>query len=252
MGSSSYTDPWQKPPSGNRLKKLELEDAPFLKSSSRKGKLYRTPAVLPLPGLGEMKFLGALIDRLPPSVFDNDAMGLVLRVMWKDYIRFYFLADVLLFLVLYALWIVYVDWTASTTESSSGMTASENIVALALLAVNSLFGLKEIIQSDTFRRLSYFKSPWNVVDLLSIALVYAYIFAVFARGGAENRLVPLVVFATLFLTLKLLAYLRGFGDTGRSSPTPQHTNSAVFFSHVVLGMNINDRVAHFRATSELC
>jgi hypothetical protein len=181
--------------------------------------------VLPLPGLGEMKFLAALIDKMPPSVFDNDAMGLVLRVMWKDHIRFFFLADVVLFLVLYALWIVYVDWTASTAESSSGMTASENIVALALLVVNSIFGLKEIIQSDMFRRRSYFKSPWNFVDLLSIALVYAYIFTIFAIGGAENRLVPLVVFATLFLTLKLLAYLRGFGDTGTSSSTPHHTIS---------------------------
>jgi hypothetical protein len=228
MGSSSYTDPWQKPSSRNGLKNLELEDASFPKSSGRKASMYRTPAVLPLPGLGEMKFLAALIDKMPPSVFDNDAMGLVLRVMWKDHIRFFFLADVFLFLVLYALWIVYVDWTASTADSSSGMSPSENIIALALLAVNSLFGLKEIIQSDMFRRLSYFKSPWNFVDLLSIALVYAYIFASFAGGGASSRLVPLVVFATLFLTLKLLAYLRGFGDTGTLSPTPHPAFSILF------------------------
>ena len=161
-----------------------------------------------------MKFLSALIDKMPPSVFENDAMGLVLRVMWKDHIRFFFLADVILFIVLYALWIVYVDWTASATASSSGMSISEYIIALAMLVINSLFGLKEVIQSDTFRHTSYFKSPWNLVDLLSIALVYAYVFAIFAVGGDGSGLVPLGVFATLFLTLKLLAYLRGFGDTG--------------------------------------
>jgi hypothetical protein len=121
-----------------------------------------------------------------------------------------------------------------------------------LLMINSLFGLKEVIQSDTFRRTSYFKSPWNVVDLLSIALVYAYIFAIFARGEAGSRLVPLVVFATLFLTLKLLPYLRVFGDTGTSSPMPHHTISILYLFHVVLGINNTDRVAHFRVTSELC
>jgi hypothetical protein len=71
-----------------------------------------------------MKFLAALIDKMPPSVFDKDAMGLVLRVMWKDHIRFFFLADVVLIIVLYALWIVYLDWTASTAESSTGMPTS--------------------------------------------------------------------------------------------------------------------------------
>lgn len=165
-----------------------------------------------------MSFLGALIDNTPPSVFDNDAMGLVLRVMWNYHLRRWFLLDFLVYAVFYALWIVYVDWTASTTSRPSGeIGTSERTIAGTLLALNTLFGLKEAAQSArSGRRAAYFRSPWNVVDFLCILLVYSYIFSTVARGGAGSGLVPLVVFTTLFLTLKLLEYLRGFGDTGKS------------------------------------
>jgi hypothetical protein len=137
--------------------------------------------------------------------------------MWYYHLRKWFLLDVCVYLVFYALWIVYVDWTASTTARavSDGMETSEGAIAVSLLILNSLFALKEAVQSArSGGRASYFRSPWNVIDFVCIVLVYSYILVTVTRGGAGNGLVPLVVFATLFLTLKLLAYLRGFGDTG--------------------------------------
>jgi WD40 repeat protein len=209
MGSDSYVDPWLDTSSTKQAGKLDFD--------KQARTLYRIPAVLPLPGLGTMKFLGALIDNTPPTVFENDAMGLVLRVMWYYHLRKWFLLDVCVYLVFYALWIVYVDWTASTTARTvgDGMETSEGAIAVSLLILNSLFALKEAVQSArSGERASYFRSPWNVIDFVCILLVYSYIFFTVTRGGAGNGLVPLVVFATLFLTLKLLAYLRGFGDTG--------------------------------------
>ena len=78
MGSTSYTDPWYIDDSKGHIDKLDFEELDIIKKQKRKGRLFRTPAVLPLPGLGKMRFLGALIDNTPPSVVDNDAMGLVL------------------------------------------------------------------------------------------------------------------------------------------------------------------------------
>lgn len=213
MGSDSYVDPW----SMKHIGKLGFDDMEIIKKKKRKGTLYRIPAVLPLPGLGRMRFLGALIDNTHPAVFENDAMGLVLRVMWYYHLRKWFLLDVCVYLAFYALWIVYVDWTASTTaRASGGMETSEGAIAVTLLVLNSLYALKEAVQSArSGRRAAYFRSPWNVIDFVCILLVYSYIFSTVTRGGAGSGLVPLVVFATLFLTLKLLAYLRGFGDTGK-------------------------------------
>lgn len=162
-----------------------------------------------------MRFLGALIDNTPPSVFENDAMGLVLRVMWYYHLRKWFLLDVFVYAVFYALWIVYVDWTASTTvRATMGIGIPERAIAGTLIALNTLYGLKEAVQSArSGRRAAYFRSPWNVVDFACILLVYAYVLSTVVRGGAGSGYVPLIVFTTFFLTLKLLAYLRGFGDT---------------------------------------
>jgi len=215
MGSTSYTDPWYSKDSKKVSDTLDPEDVDVIKKKKQKGTLYRTPAVLPLPGLGKMRFIGALIDNTPPSVFENDAMGLVLRVMWYYHLRKWFLLDVFVYVVFYALWIVYVDWTASTTaRGATEMNISKVAIAGTLLALNTLFGLKEAVQAArSGRRAAYFRYSWNAIDFICIPLVYSYILSTVVRGGAGSGYIPLVVVTTMFLTLKLLSYLRGFGDT---------------------------------------
>jgi hypothetical protein len=100
MGSFSYTDPWVTTP----LRSLDrTKDEEELNSKLDNGYAYRVPAVLPLPGLGSLKFLSSLLYKVPPTAFDNDAMGLVLRVMWVHYIKKYFLFDLILYLFYFAL-----------------------------------------------------------------------------------------------------------------------------------------------------
>jgi hypothetical protein len=66
-----------------------------------------------------MDFLASLLANVPPSVFDKDAMAIVLRVMWRDHIRKFFLLDTFLFLVYFAFWIVLVELTASSSTALS-------------------------------------------------------------------------------------------------------------------------------------
>lgn len=61
-GSINYLDPWIK------LPLFHSKDESF-------GNVARTPAVLPLPGLGTMEFLSALVGNAPAEAFDNDAMA---------------------------------------------------------------------------------------------------------------------------------------------------------------------------------
>jgi hypothetical protein len=87
-------------------------------------------------------------------------------------------------------------------------------MAIAMLVLNTMYAVKEVFQSGFGRRLAYFKSLWNVVDFVSIALVYSYSISTMARGATGTGIVPLAVITTLLLTLKLLSYLRGFDSTG--------------------------------------
>jgi Ion transport protein len=52
------------------------------------------------------------------------------------------------------------------------------------------------------------------VDFTSIILVYIYGISTITGGGVGTGNVPLAVFTTLLLTVKLLSYLRGFDGTG--------------------------------------
>jgi len=114
------------------------------------------------------------------------------------------------------LWILYVNWTSSTTYQSSpldGRGWEENLISIIVFILNTIFALKEVAESDCFRNKKYLKSWWNFVDLFTIVLVYAYNIAVGFHGFGSGY-VPLAVVTTLLLTLKLLAYLRGFAETG--------------------------------------
>jgi len=171
------------------------------------------PAVLPLPGLGSYQFLKALTVECPPSVFDNDAMELVLRIMWKQHIKSFFLIDFFFFVIFFCLWILFAE--LSTSSSLQNQTLMHSIGG-TLLVLNLLFTLKELVQSNMCREPDYFRSMWNLSDVLALVCVYTYIGMTFfsSSSTAEEILLWVAVFGTFFLTLKFLSYLRGFPFTG--------------------------------------
>jgi len=93
-------------------------------------------------------------------------------------------------------------------ETGNVMTITSSVIAL-----NTLFFFEEMIQSNFFMSRNHFRIWWNVLDLGSIILVYSYIILVNFEGVGNISAVMAVV-TTLFLTLKLIAYLRGFDMTG--------------------------------------
>eukprot|EP00934_Nitzschia_sp_Nitz4_P009346 Nitzschia sp. Nitz4//scaffold208_size52459//21883//26692//NITZ4_006812-RA/size52459-snap-gene-0.6-mRNA-1//-1//CDS//3329541657//9336//frame0 len=200
--SSTYLDPWNMQP---------VAEPP----GDYEAKLTRIPAVLPLPGLGSMSFLSSLVARAPPTAFDNEAMGVVLRVMWERHIRTIYIVDTIVFVCYYGLWIAVVESTAVNLAESDEDNRRVNIaMAAALMTVNSLFAVKECVQSDLGRRPGYFYSMWNQVDIVSIILVYSFgICTELSRRKVQGQ-VPLEVATTLLLTMKLISYLRAFNQTG--------------------------------------
>lgn len=176
-----------------------------------RGSFTRTPAVLPLPGLGRMEFLSSLLVKAPPTVFDNDAMAVVLRVLWKNHVQKYFILDLVLFIAFFILWIVLVDVNSSGSESVS---ASAKLgVAMAVFILNSVFAAKEMVQSGYGRRPGYIRSKWNLVDLLSIGCVWYYTVTACFIDRVEPGREPLAVITSLvrnckhFVTCPGLAWL---------------------------------------------
>lgn len=180
-----------------------------------KAEVFRTPAVLPLPGLGSIRLLSALTAERNAKVFDNEAMGLVLKVMWTKYIRHYFYVDVALYIVFYTLWILFVDMTSSTTHASYRVSkVFVFTIGVVILAINTVFAIKELVQAGWGRNWSYLQCWWNRVDFISNIMVYTTVLLTLIGGGAGHGEVRLAVVTTYFLTAKLLSYLRGFSHTG--------------------------------------
>lgn len=203
-GNNSYTDPWSK--SHESVNKIEqrLSSVKMVKQDG----MMRTPAVLPLPGLGDMGLLACLLASAPPEVFDADAMGIVLRVLWHDHIRIYYHIDCILFVIYYGCWVALIERTLAWEE---GFFSSQNMMMYVVTCFNTLFTLKELMEGRYGTRKNYWHSIWNYFDTISMILVYAFVAEIAFTGDV---LPPLGVAATLFLTIKLLSYLRGFKDTG--------------------------------------
>lgn len=141
-----------------------------------------------------------IIVKLPATAFNNEAMALVLRVMWRRHIRRYFFIDSIVFLVFVCLWILLTEKTSSTTSVSIGIQSGERLTCALVLGMNSLFAAKEAIQSDFGRRPGYLRSIWNWVDLLSIPCVYAYGFVTLFSSEVVPRLIPLAVAINFLMT----------------------------------------------------
>jgi WD40 repeat protein len=213
IGSDSYKDPWlERSHSGRYLEK----STPSMELG-RKNREYisRAPAVLPLPGLGDMDFLASLLMFAPLEVFENEAMAVVVRVVWYNHIRKFFFLDCVIFALYYTSWVALVELTFSNEDSyefNEDSTASW--MASLTIFLNTLFAIKEMMQSRLGNREIYWRSLWNTIDISSIVCVYIYALNVLLPGFIPSAKVPLAVITTLLLTAKVLAYLRGFGDTG--------------------------------------
>jgi hypothetical protein len=155
------------------------------------GKTMRTPAVLPIPGLGTMSFLSALVSNAPAEAFDNEAMALVLHVMWRNHMMKFFILDMAVYVLFFSLWVCLIEPHGDRAD---------NIIAGILLVLNTLNMGRELWQSDFCRNPDYFSSTWNLIDLTSAGLVYGYTIPAMTSGNISN-LVPLAVVTTLLLTL---------------------------------------------------
>ncbi len=115
------------------------------------------PAVLPMPGLGTLDFLSALLSIPDRHVFDNDAMGLVLLVLWTSGIRRYFLVDFTLNIFFNICWVLFVDKTASSTASSKNNMHTVTSLAWLVLFLNTFFIAEQCLRFCRRRGL-YFRS----------------------------------------------------------------------------------------------
>jgi Ion transport protein len=141
-------------------------------------------------------------------------MAVVLRVLWKHHIRRYYYVDCCLFAAFYISWVVLVEMATSSTSTASfklGGTQAGTKMVLVVVTFNTLFALKELVEARYGKRSIYWWSLWNTCDMIAGLSVYAYAAEILSTG---DSLVPLAVCTTLFLTIKLLSYLRGFSSTG--------------------------------------
>lgn len=142
MGSSTFTDNWDSRQIHRRKRKRleKLDSIPgFDRKGSHKDDIVLIPAVLPLPGLGTLDFLSALLSIPDRNVFDSDAMGLVLLVLWKAGIKQFFLIDFFLNSCFCVAWVLFVDTTASSTAKSSNSTVQVTALAWIILTLNGIF-----------------------------------------------------------------------------------------------------------------
>lgn len=210
--SPSTTDPWDSIEKDNRPDVLKMISWATPEADQHEKKL--TPAVLPLPGLGDMEFLSALLLNASADVFANAAMGLVLRVLWTDHIRIFFYMDFFVCICFYVCWVALVESIVRSDSWGDGTDAPTQGLAIVAIMLNTLFGVKEMVEARLGRRSSYFKNFWNAADILSLVFVYAFVAYELLPGDSEEILIPLAVATTLTLTVKVISYLRGFEGTG--------------------------------------
>jgi hypothetical protein len=154
-GSESYTDPW-----GEESKVLIKQGSRSSRYfSEKKDEVILIPAVLPLPGLGTLDFLSALLamPNIGSEVFDNDAMGLVLTVLWNAGIKHYFFVDFILNIVFSSCWINFVDRSASSTSIVSNDANMVTILAWSVILINIIFTVEQGVRFFT-RRGHFFRS----------------------------------------------------------------------------------------------
>jgi hypothetical protein len=203
-GSHSYMSPWPKTGKSTSFSAALFGVEKGEDTMITSGSVIRTPAVLPLPGLGSMQFLSSLLVKAPPTVFDNEAMALVLRVLWKNHIQKYFILDLTLYLIFFSLWIILVDSKSSASNQNPRADTFQMAISIAVFSLNSLFALKELVQSDWGRRQGYICSKWNIIDLLCIGCVWYYVIAgsfLMDVADLQSALDPLAVITSLLLTV---------------------------------------------------
>jgi len=209
-GSSVFTDPW-----GGSRKKIVRNNWNFTSIEQNRDEVLLVPAILPLPGLGTLRFLSALTSNMGPKVFDNDAMGVVLRVMWESGIKRYFWLDFTLHVAFFICWVYLVDRTASSTATIANPTSwGAPLLPWLVLGLNSFFCIEQTVRYIGSGR-QIFRSLWHFVDLICIILVYIYTILIILNDQETGHgSVTLAVITTLTLTMRFVSLLRGFDRTG--------------------------------------
>jgi hypothetical protein len=94
--------------------------------------------------------------------------------------------------------------SASAPSLKVNLRSNEGELTLAIIFLNTIFAVKELVsrlgQLDT-----YWRDIWNLFDVLSFVGVYLYVVDILFNFITGDGHVPLSVFPSIFLTLKLLS-----------------------------------------------
>ena len=189
--------------------------------------------VFPISGLFSYSILRNMTTHCDMSSVDNDAMGHVLTILWRDYISLYFYTEFILYCVCVVCWAIFLEDDRRIGTSTLRIVCMLVMGLIVMLLIGKEFfaairgatptkGTKDdtpatinSTKSAVFSVLeTHFSNGWNIVDALALGLtmICLAIACVPSYGGRGVSILQVVTSA--LLTMKFLAYLRGFESTG--------------------------------------
>jgi WD40 repeat protein len=182
-----------------------------------------------------------------PQLLSNDALNLVIHVLWLKHIRRWYRLD------LYIFFLFFCCWTLMLKRTWSGERDQACMYAIAVAGFNTLYTLKQLrlmyvrmsrmmigyrrdltvkkktgirgcwqITKKRFWNFVRLIDFWNSANMATSFLVFALTTKMFTIQNEEDTraatdtgwTVSFAVWATMSLTIQSLAYLRGFKKTG--------------------------------------
>ena len=252
---SSYSDVWIKV-----LKETCLVPWPYLtthKSKSAEWKHLQHPSdsltkcpwgnkvhvtggdilvtVFPISRLFSFDILKLMITHCDMSSVDNDAMGHVLKILWKRHVMKYFYAEFIVYCVCVIFWAKFLE-----EDRRIGVSTLQLVCMLVVGLIVVLLIGKEVfaaIRGATFTSTKeaeneistsinalqsvvmsvlkpHFSDGWNVVDAFALGLTLICLGIACTPSHNSRGVSILHVVNSALLTIKFLAYLRGFEGTG--------------------------------------
>lgn len=170
-----------------------------------------------LRGLGTLEFLKILIASSSTHFMDVDALGIVVDALWIKHIRKYFLLEFWLFMVLCVCWL-----SLQFLHMQEVSFAKTSPLRMVILVIDLVLFVKEFLQLrfNNYNFRSHFKDGWNIVDVSVLLLVLFHLVTLFMYDhhpearGVPNLKTIVSVFTSIFLTIKLLSYIRAFPSSG--------------------------------------
>ena len=175
--------------------------------------------VVPHQHLGTLETLALLSIKCAVAVLENDVMGFVLEVVWRDHIKMYFYLDFLLFSSFCILWIWFQELVHGENESM------RDTIEILVLYINTFYFCKELVhlgasmKSGMMSRSlgvmeSVMRYEWNFIDLVATAMVFWSVFVAKSDQNESESSVIIIAVTAFVLTLNFLSYMRGFDKTG--------------------------------------